>query len=69
MFTQDQITEAAKIFPEKKDGKQIIGLSRICEPGKAGINRYTLEDGSEVVEDDSGSRTDSKNKALKFPGV
>lgn len=69
MFTDEQKAMAAQIFPDKKDAKQIVGISRIHEPGKAGVNRYIFDDGTELVEDDAGSRQDDKGKPLKFKGA
>ena len=45
--------KAADIF-EKIGTKQIMGHARIQHPGQAAVNRYILEDESEVMEDDTG---------------
>lgn len=55
--TQNQaelLAEAAKHF-EKIGEKQIIGHVRISHPGQPAVNRYTLEDGAEILEDDDGN--------------
>lgn len=38
-----------------KNGKQIVGMGQVKNPGKLAVNLYILEDDSEIMEDEKGN--------------
>ena len=49
---------ALKDAGKERDGKAIVAQSRVSHSGQKAVNQYILEDGTEVIEDDSGNAVD-----------
>lgn len=52
-ITPEVIAAAAQPNGMKIGNKQVIASARIQHPGEQAVNWYTLEDGSEIIRDDT----------------
>lgn len=59
-WTLEEKADAAEVHG-KKGGKQIMGVRRRQIRGQAAVNKFLLEDGTEVMEKDNG------DAAAKWP--
>lgn len=55
MRDETTVKAAQKLGHPVIDGLQVVGHARRQEPGKAAVNWYHFEDGTEVVRDDAGN--------------
>jgi len=53
-ISQAEIDAAAEKY-KTEGGKQVIGHARVQHPGEPAVTKYTLEDGSELMELDDGT--------------